>query len=75
MCVYVCGCVCMCVDVVVGIGWLLLVGPLKLDVSFAEYSLLYRAFLQKRPVVLRQKSLVKAKVTGAITLTHHTHPL
>jgi len=30
-------------------GWLRLVGSSKLWVSFAEYSLFYRAFLQKRP--------------------------
>jgi len=33
-------------------GWLRLVGSLKLQVSFAEYRLLYRALLQKRPVIL-----------------------
>ena len=30
------------------IGWLRLVGSLKLQVSFAEYSLFYGALLQKR---------------------------
>jgi len=30
-----------------------LVGSLKLHVSFAEYSLFFRAFLQKRPMILR----------------------
>ena len=34
------------------IGWLRLVGSLKISVSFAEYSLFYRALLQKRPVFL-----------------------
>jgi len=34
-------------------GWLRLVGSLKLYVSFAEYSLFYRALLQKRPIILR----------------------
>ena len=34
-------------------GWLRLVGSLKLHVSFAEYSLFYRALLQKRPIILR----------------------
>ena len=34
-------------------GWLRLVGSLELYFSFAEYSLLYRALLQKRPVILR----------------------
>ena len=34
-------------------GWLGLVGSLKLQVSFAEYSLFYIALLQKRPIILR----------------------
>ena len=34
-----------------GMGWLRLVGSIKLQVSFAEYSLFYRAFLQKRPII------------------------
>ena len=33
--------------------WLRLVGSSKLQVSFAEYSLFYRALLQKRHIVLR----------------------
>ena len=33
--------------------WLRLVGSLKLQVSFAEYRLFYRAILQKRPIILR----------------------
>jgi len=32
--------------------WLRLVGSIKLQVSFAEYSLFYRALLRKRPVIL-----------------------
>jgi len=39
-------------------GWLRLVGSLKLQVSFAEYSLFYRARLQKRPVILRSLLVV-----------------
>ena len=31
-----------------GMGWPRLVGSLKLHVSFAKYSLFYRALLQKR---------------------------
>jgi len=31
-------------------GWLRLVGSLKLSISFAEYRLFYRALLQKRPI-------------------------
>jgi len=38
---------------VFGMEWLRLVGSLKLQVSFAEYSLFYRALLQKRPIILR----------------------
>ena len=33
-------------------GWLRLVGSIKLQVSFTEYSLFYRSLLQKRPVTL-----------------------
>ena len=38
--------------------WLQLVGYLKLYVSFAEYSLLYTALLQKRPIILRSLLIV-----------------
>jgi len=34
-------------------GWLRLVGSLKLQVSFTEDRLFYRSLLQKRPVILR----------------------
>jgi len=34
-------------------GRLQLVGSLKLQVSFAGYSLFYKALLQKRPIILR----------------------
>jgi len=39
-------------------GWLRLVGSLKLYVSFAEYCLFYRALWQKRPVLLRSLLIV-----------------
>jgi len=39
-------------------GWLRLVGSLKLYVSFAEYCLFYRALLQKRPIILRSLLIV-----------------
>ena len=39
-------------------GWLRLVGSLKLQVSFVEYSLFYRALLQKRPMILRSILIV-----------------
>jgi len=35
----------------IDMGWLRLVGSSKSQVSFAEYSLFYRALLQKRPIV------------------------
>ena len=50
---YICMCVCMSVDMYwIAMGWLHVVGSLKLQVSFVEYSLFYRALLQKRPVFL-----------------------
>jgi len=39
-------------------GWLRLVGSVQLQVSFAEYSLFYRALLQKRPIILRSLLIV-----------------
>jgi len=39
-------------------GWLRLVGSLKLQVSFAEYSFFDRALLQKRPIILRSLPFV-----------------
>jgi len=44
--------------------WLRLVGSLKLQVSFAEYRLLYRALLQKRLIILRSL-LTEATACGA----------
>jgi len=44
----------LCVDM----GWLWLVGSLKIQVAFAEYSLFYRALLQKRPVFLGSLRIV-----------------
>ena len=41
-------------------GWLRLVGSLKLWVSFAEYRLFYRALLQKRHVIL---SILRTEAT------------
>ena len=40
------------------VGWLRLVGSLKLKVSFAEYSLFYRALLQKWCVIWRSLLIV-----------------
>jgi len=39
-------------------GWLRLVGSLKLHVSFAKYNLFCRALLQKRPMILRSLLIV-----------------
>jgi len=39
-------------------GWLRLVGSLKVYVSFAEYSLFQRVLLQKRPIILRSLLIV-----------------
>ena len=39
-------------------GWLQSVGSLRLQVSFAEYSLFYRALLPKRPTLLRSLRIV-----------------
>ena len=35
----------------IAMGWLRLVGSLKLQLSSAEYRLFYRALLQKRPII------------------------
>ena len=54
--VYVCVYVSVCIylwPVDENMGWLRLVGSLELQVSFAEYSLFYRALLQKGPIILR----------------------
>jgi len=39
-------------------GWIRLVGSLKFKVSFAEYSLFYRALVQKRSIILRSLLIV-----------------
>ena len=39
-------------------GWLRLVGALKLQVSFAEYRFFYRALLQKKPIIFRSLLIV-----------------
>jgi len=45
---------------------------LKMKVSFAEYSLFYRALLQKRHIILR--SLLLEATQYAFPLYLHTHP-
>ena len=62
----------------VPIGWLRLVGSLKLWVSFAENCLFYRALLQKRPLILRSllviATLYNRHTQHIYTHTHaHTH--
>ena len=52
--------VCACVYSNIYIGWLTLVGSIKLYVSFAEYSLFYRGVLQKRPII---SSILLTKAT------------
>jgi len=39
-------------------GWLRLVGSLKIQVSFAEYGLFYRTLLQKIPMILKSLLVV-----------------
>jgi len=39
-------------------GWLRIVGSLKLQVSIGEYSLFYRALLQKRPKISRRLLII-----------------
>jgi len=46
----------MAVHVVFGMGWLRLVGSLTFYVSFAEYSLFYRALLQKETYDFKEPS-------------------
>jgi len=47
-----------------------LVGSLKLWVSFAEYSLFYRALLQKGPT-FRRSLLIVATLLSLLTHMHH----
>jgi len=42
----------LCMYTYVSMGWLRLVGLIKSQVTFAEYRLVYRALLQKRPINL-----------------------
>ena len=44
-------------------GWLRLVGSLKLQVSFAEYRLFYRDLLQKKPTIWRSLRIVATPYT------------
>jgi len=53
-------------------GWLRLVGSLKLWVFFAEYSLFKRALMQKRPIILRSL-LIVATPSCVLLLQKKTH--
>ena len=61
-----------------GMGWLRLVGSFKSHVSFAEYSLFYRALLQKRPIIWRSLLIVatpyfaQSRVKSHIGMSHVT---
>ena len=50
-------------------GRLRLVGSLKLNVSFAKYSLFYRALLQTRPVTLRSLLIVATPYTFPVLVS------
>jgi len=54
----------MSAEWLVAIGWLQVVGSLKLHVSFAKYRLFYRALLQKRPIILRRVLIVATPYSG-----------
>jgi len=56
-------------------GWLELVGSIKLQVSFPEYRLFYRALLQKRPIILSILLTVATPYSSgwSLPLTHTTH--
>jgi len=53
------------------IGWLRLVGSLKLQLSFAEYSFFYRALLQKRAIILRSLLIVATPYQWKYLSVHH----
>jgi len=73
VCVCVCVCVCMCMSHLNAMGWLRLVGSLKLYVSFAEYSLFCRALWQKRPMVLRSLLIAAAPYYRQFSECLHIH--
>ena len=50
--IYPCMYICIIHTFASVMGWLRLVGSIKLWVSLAEYSLFYRALLQKRSIIL-----------------------
>jgi len=56
-------------------GWRQLAGYLKLEVSFVEYSLFYRALLQKRPRILRGLLIEATPYTDKQTKVKRTRGL
>ena len=59
MLVYIFRYVLVCIHIQICLmRWLRLVGCSKLQVSFAEYSLFYKALLQTRPIILRSVLIV-----------------
>jgi len=56
-------------------GRLRLVSSLKLQVSFAEYRLFYRALLQKRPVLLRSLLIVATPYMIHVPITGWRRPI
>jgi len=54
-------------------GWLRLVGSLKLQVSFAEYRLFSRALLQKKPIILRSLLIVATPSMDIPSACHSMH--
>jgi len=58
----------------VGMGWLRLVGCLKLQVAFEEYCLFYRALLQKRPIILRSLLIVATPYIDCLLYIIAKHP-
>ena len=64
---------------IASMGWLRLVGSIKLQVSFAEYSLFYRALLQKRPKISLISLTEATPCLGCMhsllsMCMHHTYP-
>jgi len=56
--------------------WLRLAGFLRLYVSFVEYSLFYRALLQKRPIILRSLLIIATPYVNTLSYAQvatHTH--
>jgi len=56
-------------------GWLWLVGSLKIHVSFAKYSLFYRALLQTRPMFLPPPSTCLLRCTVSLHTIFSAAPL